>query len=1265
MNNDKTSHGWKLAAPLAFVLLLATAGLADDSDFFQATIPPNVVFIIDNSWSMNNIVWHPAYNPDAVYDPINCPYVADPDDPNYDPDCLQHPLCAISTNDADFDTADSGWFDNGNQLTVAHDVSVTECSNTRTIFVDPLIEAEGEDTWWTVSYLKWYFSENVEEDPDGDGITILQDILSTTNGVRSQCLIDAGKSATYSKYNRSRLTAGKEILREVICSTNSIATIRYGLAKFASSFSDPVGGYLVVPVADYDSTQAAALENAIDAIAGETYTPLAETLYYVYRYFMSRTSSETPVGKDGSTHFPVYNRDTSGGTSGTIPGSPVTEDCQKNFVILITDGAPTGDDFDSMDPTVFKDDLIGDYPSPGGDEDEEPPNNAFSPDLVNASCGGNSWDNTEDSCESSRYLNDIAQFMQDVDFRPGSTYPSKQTIDVYTVGFTTSDATNALLQSTADNGNGKAFFSNNAEELTEALSKALSEVVTKSRAFTAATVPSSRATDGNNFFTSYFEPSDNPFWRGHLKLFEFSAKGEIRDKPTAAQLAANQLGDCAMDDPLAPNRCSVGRVKIELDGYWDAANEIPVPANRKLYVSDYASAAPTAIPSTPVAFNTTNVTATDLGLVAGDESAYSIVTPVNTAPTDATTLAASLIAYARGCQFGTASCIDRGDGEKLWDIFHSNPVVVGPPNRGVRDDSYRAFVAQYKHRKRVIYAGSNGLFVHGFNTGEYQATNTADFLAAPGFDRGTGVEELGFMAYPARDKLVDLPLEHTLNMDGSPQAGDVWLYENGTSVPGSHSTLQDWEEWRTVLIGGMREGGRVVWALDVTDPPDSNNANGQSTNIAYPGYMWEFPCEADEDLCNGTDLPGTFQYKDYMGETWSDPVITRIKVHVSCFDPDPADCDTYDRWVAIFGAGYDRQGDPNLTHDSTGVDVNAYDSSNSSTTSRAGRAIFMVDITTGEVMAMKRFADSSSDGETGMKYAITASPAVFDIDRDGYADVVYIGDLGGNLWKWVITDPVDDPINDTGDIDQPDWPFVKLFTADSCTSGTPHYRSFYYAPTGALVGSSLWLAWGSGERQELDFVGTRDCEKNRFYVLKDDDPLELEPPVSGRPYGDAADLEDADNLSGACNVALPADKKGYYVEAIHGEKFITESQIFFGVVLSGSFVPSSSADACASAGDAYLYGFNLFCGQGLFPDPSDPDNAPPVRMVHIGSGLPNEPRVSVGPPKTGGTTGGGGGGGGDDCEDIVLVITSDGDGFKDCPGGRPDSGVKIKSWRDE
>ena len=286
---------------------------------------------------------------------------------------------------------------------------------------------------------------------------------------------------------------------------------------------------------------------------------------------MSRASADRPLGKDGSTTFPEYEFTTStasyGGyynTSGppTVPDSPVQWRCQKSFVVIITDGEPTKDDFDVETYTatargfnIFKSSLIGDY-NPDG-EDEEP---VGIPDCAD---------------ECARYLDDIAHFMQTNDFRPDMD--GDQFIDVYTVGFTTSPFANAVLSKTAQVGNGDFFFSNNAEELADSIVEAVSDIIQKSQAFTAATVPAARTASGGKFYTSLFVPSDRTaYWEGHLKSWEITASGEIRDR----------LGNCALDDPT-PGQCFSGPFLSSAEPFWDAGEVLDAtsPASRNLYTS--------------------------------------------------------------------------------------------------------------------------------------------------------------------------------------------------------------------------------------------------------------------------------------------------------------------------------------------------------------------------------------------------------------------------------------------------------------------------------------------------------------------------------------------------------------------------------------------------------------------------------------------------------------------------------------------------------
>ena len=87
--------------------------------------------------------------------------------------------------------------------------------------------------------------------------------------------------------------------------------MRFGMSGFYPSlWIDPKGGYVKVPIADWSSSQEARVTDFIDDLAADSYTPLAESLYNIYRYFQSRTSPT--LGKDETTEFPGYNLELDG-----------------------------------------------------------------------------------------------------------------------------------------------------------------------------------------------------------------------------------------------------------------------------------------------------------------------------------------------------------------------------------------------------------------------------------------------------------------------------------------------------------------------------------------------------------------------------------------------------------------------------------------------------------------------------------------------------------------------------------------------------------------------------------------------------------------------------------------------------------------------------------------------------------------------------------------------------------------------------------------
>jgi len=597
--------------------------------------------------------------------------------------------------------------------------------------------------------------------------------------------------------------------------------------------------------------------------------------------------------------------------------------------------------------------------------------------------------------------------------------------------------------------------------------------------------------------------------------------------------------------------------------------------------------------------------------------------------------------------------------------------VVGSPNAPVNEAAYRSFALAKRTRDRVVYAGANDGFLHAFHAGDWQTTDGGSPpvpLVPPRHDRGSGVELFGFMPSVIQKTAKNLApnpgIPHTFyGVDGPATAADVWIYRNfsvGSKPLLPVAVLEDKvaDQWRTVILGGNRQGGPGYYALDITDPASSS----------YPGYLWEFPCDADDCASASNPGAGASGILTRMGESWSEPVITRVRV-ASDSGSDPRG---YERWVAIFGGGYDTRGDPNHGD---------YEWDNlSSSTAENGRAIFMVDITTGSILAWKTFNEvdilqsGSQLGFPEMRYAFASAPAVFDLDFDGFADVIYIGDLGGNLWKWAVTAIGDDPINNftsNDNIAQPNWPFRLFFRGSASTeppanhaatptdpSGT-HFQSFFFPPTGVLKNGKLVLAFGAGERADpTDFEDDGStANNNHYYVVVDDDPLEKTSPAPDplTDNVDEGDLADNTTLNSISCGALQSSYQGYYLTGRDAEKFVTNSTVFLGQVVTTSFVPDDpSVNSCNASGTGYLYRFGIECGDGKFT--SNPGGDDEERRTAIGVGLPSRPRVSVGGLNQGGSSGG--------CESKVTVITSDGAISNDCPGPLPSSGIEVRSWRE-
>jgi type IV pilus assembly protein PilY1 len=284
---------------------------------------------------------------------------------------------------------------------------------------------------------------------------------------------------------------------------------------------------------------------------------------------------------------------------------------------------------------------------------------------------------------------------------------------------------------------------------------------------------------------------------------------------------------------------------------------------------------------------------------------------------------AQRVAYLRGDRSAeTAAPNFRTRTSLLGAIIDSQPLYVSVPG-GLGDSrsSYEDYVVANRARRPMLYVGSNDGVLHAFNAN----SGSEEW----GFIPGTLIEN-GRMTRMtlASGKLVP-------GADDSPVSSDVMI--DG--------------DWKTVLVGSLRLGGRGVYALDITSPAAA------SQNAAAGKLLWEF----NNDSANAANL----------GYSYGSANIVRLNTG----DPDDEDGD---QWAVVVSSGY---------FPDEGLD------SNDPAAAENRTSLFVLNIKDGSIIKELR----TPAGVTS--YGLS-TPAAYDSDSSGTTDVVMAGDLAGNLWRF-------------------------------------------------------------------------------------------------------------------------------------------------------------------------------------------------------------------------------------------------------------------------
>jgi hypothetical protein len=571
----------------------------------------------------------------------------------------------------------------------------------------------------------------------------------------------------------------------------------------------------------------------------------------------------------------------------------------------------------------------------------------------------------------------------------------------------------------------------------------------------------------------------------------------------------------------------------------------------------------------------------------------------------------------------------------MGDIFHSNPVVWGQPAKfdlytqdpykgaalcGTAADttrqaevSYVAFADRNACRRKLLVAGSNDGQLHVFDAGIFRGTDCLfpakdfngdgavnsndldidgdgqpdydqdddDGVTNGAFDNGTGRELFSFIPRAMLPRISDIGegTEQVWSLDGTVRIDDAFIDPHATTNGSVACTAR---EWRTVMVGGYREGGPGYFALDVTQPDTYDSAKVPQPlagsyvpscldggtgcgSSAYPAVLWEFQDQAavnsslvmlDEDLNDKPDL----------ANSWSRPGTGRIRV---CTGGCSAN-ETEDRFVAVFGGGVGD--DPSTV---------------------TGNYVYMVDLETGKTLYKKKVEGS-----------VPADVAAVDLNGDGYLDTLYFGTTSGFLYKASLDTPsnpmkiatqtittrvagtnysvtVERIVGPSGEAKKYD-PF-KVFT----TGGRPIYFEVgvLFVPQRAHYA----LAFGTGNRWDL---WAFDGSVGRFYMLLDTDFADADHndvvdaptgvsvvPLTESNYQAVAADAPFDPASPPPNYLLATNDStpGWYITLQPDERVITEAFGLSGITFFTSYEPQSTVEsgddgpACSKTGTSHIF----------------------------------------------------------------------------------------------
>ncbi|MBV7427683.1 MULTISPECIES: pilus assembly protein [unclassified Acidovorax] len=332
------------------------------------------------------------------------------------------------------------------------------------------------------------------------------------------------------------------------------------------------------------------------------------------------------------------------------------------------------------------------------------------------------------------------------------------------------------------------------------------------------------------------------------------------------------------------------------------------------------------------------------------------------------------------------------------DIVNSEVWYVGAPVSNYAWKGYTAFTRAQKDRLPMIYVGGNDGMLHGFS-----AENGSEKVAY--VPRGV-IPAVGRLADPAFNQ------NHRYYVDGSPMTGDVDMGTGDTTDPTYAPN------WHTLLVGSLGAGGKGFFVLDVTNPgniagDDAGNfteGNAQQLVVMDKTRHATEATTSVEDCENTVITPVTKKEACLaladMGHIFTKPVMDEANPQRTTQIVRLNN----NRWAAVMGNGYN---------------------------SKSGRPVLLVQYLDGskELLRLVATGTTATNAHLDTTDNGLSAPRLVDINGDGRPDVVYAGDLKGNMWKFLLTS------NDDTAWGVARWGSSAATTTNHTTSGVPLFTA--------------------------------------------------------------------------------------------------------------------------------------------------------------------------------------------------------------------------------